>query len=81
MSDQTVNKLSPVTLPKPSDNDASGLNQEIAEATDTTSITLSADTHAGEIGGTGLRDITTTEEADARAAQLGGDPDVADAER
>jgi hypothetical protein len=30
------------------------------------------------IGATGVRDITSPEEVDARAAQLGGDPDVAD---
>ncbi|MES2463469.1 MAG: hypothetical protein V4671_23090 [Armatimonadota bacterium] len=29
------------------------------------------------LGATGIRDITTTEEEDARAAQVGGDPDVA----
>jgi hypothetical protein len=32
------------------------------------------------IGATGVRDITTSQEENARAAQLGGDPDVADAE-
>lgn len=30
------------------------------------------------MGATGVRDITTREEEDERAAQLGGDPDVAD---
>jgi hypothetical protein len=30
------------------------------------------------MGAAGIRDITTPEEEDARAAQLGGDPDVAD---
>jgi hypothetical protein len=33
--------------------------------------------HSG-IGATGIRDITTPQEENARAAQLGGDPDVAD---